>query len=85
VIKCVIELAFNRRLNNAHSTIKSTNLYTNGAIKIIDRNANGHPNMKLGIHFCKKIFIDGVLINVITPLTKKAVLNDIRSAIIYTR
>lgn len=67
-------------MNDAYSTIKSTNLFTFGAIKIIDMNTRGHPNMKLAGHFCRKILVDGVLINVITPLTIKAVLNDIRNA-----
>ena len=36
--------------------------------------------MKLDGHFCKNIFIDGLLMNVITPLTNRAVLKDIINA-----
>jgi len=36
--------------------------------------------MKLDGHFCKNIFVDGVLMNVITPLTNRAVLKDITNA-----
>lgn len=36
--------------------------------------------MKLDSHLFKNIFVDGVLINVITPLTIRAVLNDINNA-----
>lgn len=36
--------------------------------------------MKLDGHCSKNIFVDGVLINVITPLTKRAVLKDIANA-----
>ncbi len=63
-----------------YSTIKLTNLVTGGPIKIIDRKTSGHPNKKLNSHFCKKIFVDGALMNVITPLTIKAVLKDIINA-----
>ena len=67
-------------MSGAYSTIKSTNLFTCGAIKSIDMNTSGHPNMKLAGHFCRNILVDGVLINVITPLTKNAVINDISEA-----
>ncbi len=36
--------------------------------------------MKFDGHLSKNIFIDGVFINVITPLTIRAVLNDIKNA-----
>ena len=36
--------------------------------------------MKLDGHLSKNIFVDGVFINVITPLTIRAVLNDIKNA-----
>ncbi len=68
-----------------YSTIKLTNLFTSGAIKSIDRNTSDHPSMKLDGHFSKNIFVDGVLINVITPLTIRAVLNDIKNAKITAR
>ena len=67
-------------MNEAYSTITSTNLFTCGAIKSIDMNTRGHPNMKLTGHLSRKIFVDGVLRNVITPLTKNAVINDISEA-----
>ena len=85
MIKCVIELAFNRRLNDGYSIIALTNLFTNGAIKSIDKKTRGHPSMKLDGHFSKNILADGVLINVITPLTIKAVLSDIKNAKTNTR
>ena len=36
--------------------------------------------MKFDSHLSKNIFIEGVLINVISPLTIRAVLNDIKNA-----
>ena len=67
-------------MSGAYFTIESTNLFTCGAIKSIDIKTSGHPNMKLAGHFCRNIFVDGALINVITPLTSRAVLNDITNA-----
>jgi hypothetical protein len=72
-------------IGKTYSTIKSTNLFTCGAIKSIDKNTRGHPNMKLAGHFSRNILVDGVLINVITPLTNRAVLNDITNAKISAR
>ena len=61
-------------------TNKLTNLFTSGAINIIDKKTRGHPSMKLDGHRSKNILADGTLINVITPLTIRAVLNDIKNA-----
>ena len=58
---------------------------TNGDIKIIDKKTRAHPNMKLDGHLSKNILVDGVFINVITPLTIRAVLNDISKAKITVR
>jgi len=41
--------------------------------------------MKLDGHFSRNTLADGVLINVITPLTIRAVLNDIKNAKTNTR
>jgi hypothetical protein len=56
-----------------------------GDIKIIDKKTRGHPNRKLDGHLPKNIFVDGVFINVITPLTIRAVLKDISNAKITLR
>ena len=64
---------------------KFTNLFTIGPIKIIDKKTRGHPNRKLDGHLSKNILVDDVLINVITPLTIRAVLNDIKNAKITAR
>jgi hypothetical protein len=66
-------------------TNKLTSLFTIGPIKIIDKKTRGHPSMKLDGHFSKNTLADGVLINVITPLTIRAVLNDIKNAKTNTR
>jgi hypothetical protein len=58
---------------------------TRGEIKIIDKKTIGHPNIKLDGHLSKNILVDGVFINVITPLTSSAVLNDISNAKITLR
>jgi len=72
-------------LGDAYSTIKLTNLLTSGDIKIIDKKTRGQPNTKLEGHLSKNILVDGVFINVITPLTSSAVLNDISNAKITLR
>ena len=54
-------------------------------MKSIDMNTRGQPNMKLAGHFCRNILVDGVLRNVITPLTRRAVMNDITNANISAR
>lgn len=72
-------------LGDAYSTIKLTNLLTSGDIKIIDKKTRGQPNTKLDGHLSKNILVDGVFINVITPLTIRAVLNDISNAKITLR
>jgi hypothetical protein len=69
-----------KRFYGVSVTNKLTNLLTSGPIKIIDKKTRGQPNMKLDGHLSKNIFIEGVLINVITPLTIRAVLNDIKNA-----
>jgi hypothetical protein len=65
---------------DAYSTIKLTILCTSGPIKIIDKKTKGQPNMKLDGHLSRNILVDGVLINVITPLTNRAVFKDIKNA-----
>ncbi len=69
-----------KRFYGVSVTNKLTNLFTGGPIKIIDKKTRGHPNMKFDGHLSKIMFIDGVFINVITPLTIRAVLNDIKNA-----
>jgi hypothetical protein len=55
-----IWLVFKRRLKDGYSMIALTNLFTNGAIKSIDKKTRGHPSMKLDGHCSKNILAEGV-------------------------
>jgi hypothetical protein len=72
-------------LRDSYLTIKLTNLFACGAIKIIDKKTIGHPSKNEVGHFSKNKLTEGVLRNVITPLTIRAVLSDIMNAKITPR
>jgi hypothetical protein len=65
--------------------MKLTSLFTCGAIKRMDKKTIGHPSKNEVGHFSKNKLIVAVLRNVITPLTIRAVLNDIMNAKITLR